>query len=129
MRRSILTTIAIAVCFAGAMYTIDGCAFGDTNSSAPPPQPLPYAALRGRITDAVSAAPVANAHLVARPAAMSESFWKMDDTNAKGEYLIDEITSGNVMIVASAPGYETLEKWIVINRGMNRFDFALTPKR
>lgn len=131
MSRQLLTVFAIAMFFATATYTTNGCAIGDDrqHEASPRQPPPPSAAISGRVTNSGTDAAIDGVELVVRPAGWPESFWKSAVTDVNGNYAIDAISPGGAMIEINATGYQAFSQWIVITTGANRIDVKLIPDR
>ena len=118
MFRRIALIVVIAGAFSGAMYTSIGC--GGLSPTEPiPPETL----INGRVRNAVTSAPVANASVTITQG----SHQIRDVTDPDGSYGMGALPGEN-RIDITASGYQPFTATITVPAGRTTtFDFRLTP--
>lgn len=115
-RSRLIVIVAIGAFFTVSLYTTAGCGPTPTGS-------ISFSDVHGIVTNAVSGAPVAGAHVTATQNSLTPQI----DADAQGNYVIGLLDKGDVRITVTAAGYRTFTQTITLRDGPNTFNVRLTP--
>jgi hypothetical protein len=122
MFRRIALIVVIAGAFSSAMYTSFGC--GPIVGESPTEPPTVFAALRGTVTDAQSAVPIAGANVSTLNAAGNSGVSLFTDNAGRYEIFIPV---GSTRVTVSRNGYQTFTTTIDLLSSGSTLDIKLQP--